>query len=178
MLESDAAGSRPAQGVERFGLHRLAVHEIGVAGLLGEALGHPGPHDRQQAAVGVEHAVHVPDVPGPVGRVENFGGAKVPVVAALEPVVVGDVAGRLLQVRHQPSPLEHLGEHVGGLLAGQVHAPQLGHRIVAVLDEDLLVELLGPLEAYGRIQERSPEMSRSPTNSSRNSRRRLFGERE
>jgi hypothetical protein len=54
----------------------------------------------------------------------------------------------------------------------------LGHRVVAVLDEDLLVELFGPLSPTVASTEASPEMSRSPTNSSRKSRRRLLGERE
>ena len=40
--------------------------------------------------------------------------------------------------------------------------PELGHRVVAVLDEDLLVELLGPREADGGVDGASPVMSRSP----------------
>ena len=52
-----------------------------------------------------------------------------------------------LQIAHQPAPLEHLGEDVRRLLAGQVHAAELGDGVVAVLEEDLLVQLLGALQA-------------------------------
>ena len=38
-----------------------------------------------------------------------------------------------------------------GLLAGQVDAAQLGHRVVAVLEEDPLVELLGPAQPDGGV---------------------------
>ncbi len=134
-----------AQGVEGLGLDRLAVDEVGVAGLAGVPHGQPRLGLHQQLAVGVEHPVHVPHVPGPEGRVEQPGVAVVPVVAGGQPVVVGDVPGGLLEVGHQPAPLQHLGQDVGGLLAGQVDPAQLGHRVVAVLEEDLLVELLGPL---------------------------------
>ena len=68
-----------------------------------------------------------------------------------QPVVVGDVAGRLLEVGHEPAPLEHLGEHVRRLLAGQVHAAELGHRVVAVLEEDPVVELLGAPQSHGGV---------------------------
>ena len=70
---------------------------------------------------------------------------------AAEPLVVGDVARRLLEVGHQPPPLEQLRQDVRGLLARQVHAAELGDRVVAVLDEDLLVQCLGPLEADGGV---------------------------
>ena len=71
-------------------------------------------------------------------------------------MVVGDVARRLLQVRHQAAPLEHLGQHVRSLLARQVDAAELGHRIVAVLDEDALVELLRAGQADGGVDGRVP----------------------
>ena len=79
-----------------------------------------------------------------MGRVEDLGRAVVAVLAVGQALVVRDVTGRLLQVGHEAAPLEHLGQHVRGLLAGEVDAAELGHRIVAVLDEDPLVELLGP----------------------------------
>ena len=55
-------------------------------------------------------------------------------------------ARALLEVAHQAAPLEDLGQHVRRLLAREVHATQLGDRIVAVLEEHLLVQLLGALE--------------------------------
>src|SRR6185436_11722863 len=62
-------------------------------------------------------------------------------------IVVRNVARRLLEIGHEASPLEYLGQEVRGALAGQVHAAELGHRVVAVLDEHSLVKLLGPPRA-------------------------------
>ena len=101
-------------------------------------------------AVGVEHAVHLADVAGSEPTGHHGGVAEVPVAPA-EPGVVGDVARALLEVAHQPAPLEHLGEDVRRLLAGQVDAAELGDRVVAVLEEHPLVQLLGAFEADGRI---------------------------
>ena len=56
---------------------------------------------------------------------------------------VRDVSRRLLEVRHQPAALEHLGEDVGRVLHSDVHATQLRDRVVAVLVEDLLEQSLG-----------------------------------
>jgi hypothetical protein len=63
-------------------------------------------------------------------------------------VVVGDVAGGLLEVGGQPSPLDPLGQQVRDVLERHVRAAELGHRVVAVLREHPLVELLG---AGGRV---------------------------
>jgi len=59
-----------------------------------------------------------------------------------------------------------------------VHATELGHRVVAVLAEDLLVELLGPLQPDGGVDTEVAADVEVPTNSSRNSRRSVLGERE
>ena len=101
-------------------------------------------------AVGVEHAVHLADVarPEPAG---HHGRIAEVAIAPAEPGVVGDVAGALLEVAHQPAPLEHLGEDVRRLLARQVNAAELGDGVVAVLEEHPLVELLGALEADGGV---------------------------
>ena len=96
-------------------------------------------------AVGVEHAVHVADVAGAEPARQHVRIAVV-AVAPAEAGVVGDVARALLEVAHQATPLEDLGQHVRRLLAGQVHAAQLGDGVVAVLEEHLLVQLLGPFE--------------------------------
>ena len=101
-------------------------------------------------AVGVEQPVHVADVAGAEAAGEH-GGVAVEAVAAAEPGVVGDVARALLEVAHQPAPLEHLRQQVGGLLARQVDAAELGHRVVAVLDEHLLVERLGAGDPDGGV---------------------------
>ena len=86
----------------------------------------------------------------PSGDAEHLGVAVV-AVAAAEAGVVGDVAGRLLEVGHEPAPLEDLGEQVRRLLAGEVHAAELGDRVVAVLEEHPVVELLGPAQADGGV---------------------------
>ena len=104
-------------------------------------------HLRHERRIGVEHAVHLADVPGAVVRPQKARVAVI-AVAAAEALVVADVASRLLEVRHQPSPLEHFGQEVGGLLAREVHAAQLGHAVVAVLEEHSVVELFGPPQTY------------------------------
>ena len=66
-----------------------------------------------------------------------------------ERLVVGDVAGRLLQVGGEAAALQDLGEDVGYPLAGDVGAADLGDRVVAVAEEDPLVELRRPLALLG-----------------------------
>ena len=113
-----------------------------------------GLEEGQQLGVGVEHAVHVADVAGPEAGVEDLGVPAVAVVAGRQARVVGDVARRLLEVGHQAPPLEDLGEHVRGLLAGEVDAAELGDGVVAEVAEDPLVELLGPLQPDRRVDGR------------------------
>ena len=140
-----------AQGVEGLGPHRLAPDEVGVVRRLGMLRREPGLQQREELGVGVEEPVHVADVAGAERRVQDLRGAEVAVPAVREPAVVGHVAGRLLHVGHEPAPLQHLGEQVGGLLAGQVDPAELGHRVVAVLEEHPVVELLGPGQAHGGV---------------------------
>jgi len=64
-------------------------------------------------------------------------------------VRVRDVARGLLEIGHEPSPLEHLGQDIGRALAGDVHTAQLGHRVIAVLREHALVELFGARGPHG-----------------------------
>ncbi len=144
-------GKQPAQSVERLGPDRLAVHEVRVAGGLGEALREPGLELGKRRAVGVEHPVHVTHVPGPHRRLEHLGVTVIAVVTGAEPAVVGHIACGLLEIRHQPAPLEHLGEHVRSLLAGQVHSAELCHRVVAILEEHAVVELLGAPQSHGGV---------------------------
>jgi hypothetical protein len=63
-------------------------------------------------------------------------------VAATGLVVVGDVAGRLLEVGGEPAPLDALGEQVRDVFEGDVRPAELRHRVVAVLGEHPVVELL------------------------------------
>ncbi len=69
--------------------------------------------------------------------------------------VVGDVAGRLLEVGGEATALQNLGEDVADPLAGEVGAAELRDRVVAVADEDPLVELRGAL-ALGAVEGTAP----------------------
>jgi hypothetical protein len=128
-------GQQAAQEVERLGLDRAPAGRRVVAR---ELLLDPRGHARQRGGVGVEDRVHRVLVVG-----AELGIAVVAVAAARHRRVVGDVARRLLEVGGQPRALEHLREHVGDPLARDVGAAQLGHRVVAVAEEDALVELGG-----------------------------------
>ena len=101
--------------------------------------------DGQERAVRVEQRVHVGDVPHPEMRFTDLGRAQV-AVAAEQARVVRDVASRLLEVGHEPAPLEHLREEVRRLLAREVHTAELGDGVVAVFEEHALVELFGALQ--------------------------------
>ena len=131
-----------ADGVEGLSGYRLPVYEIGVRRRLGDAVTEVLVHVPDQVGVDVEKTIHVGDVASPQRRGQDLG---IPVVAVppTETGVIGDVPGGLLEVRHQASPFQDLGQQIGGLLTGQVHAPELGHAVVAVLEEDLVVELFG-----------------------------------
>ncbi len=144
-------GQQAPDGVEGLGLHRRAPDEVAVARPLGVALGEVREEQWVQLGVGVEQPVHVAHVAGSERRLKHVRAPVVAVAAVGAPGVVGHVAGALLEVRHEPAPLEDLGQQVRGLLTGQVHPAELGHRVVAVLEEDPLVELLGPVEADGGV---------------------------
>ena len=107
-------------------------------------------HVADQVRVDLEQPVHVRDVAGADGRGQQVRVPEV-AVAATESGVVGDVAGGLLQVGHEPAPLQDLGKDVGCLFAGQVNPTQLGHTVVAVLEEDLVVQLLCTPQPDGGI---------------------------
>ncbi len=153
-VDADVRQRRPGQdaasGVTSFGLDGLLVDEVGVAGLLRVAGARPIHEVGKDTGVGVEEHVEVGDVARPQRRP---GDLRVPPVSVppAEAAVVRDVAGRLLEVRHEAAPLEDLREQVRRLLASQVHASELGHRVVAVLEEHPVVELLGSPEPDGRV---------------------------
>ncbi len=82
-----------------------------------------------------------------MARPGDFGRRQVAVPVA-DPLVVEDVAGALLEVGGEAAPLQHLGQHVGRLLAGEVGTAELRHRVVAVVGEHPPVEGLGALDAH------------------------------
>ncbi len=140
------SGQHAAHGVEGLGTSGLAEDEIAV----GRVAVNRGTHVLgdlvEQQRVGIEEAIHVADVASAEAAGEHRRIA-IEAISTADARVVGDVARALLEVAHEPAPLEHLGEHVGSLLTGQVHAAELGDGIVAVLEEDLLVQFLGTFEA-------------------------------
>ncbi len=142
-VDADVAERRrrqqPAQQVERLGPDRALPGALRFAVAARPALGRPGLDRGQRARVDAEDLVHRRAEP----RAQLL--VAVEAVAAVgQRLVVGDVAGRLLQVGGEAAALQHLGEDVGDPLAGDVGAADLGDRVVAVADEDALVELRRP----------------------------------
>ena len=103
------------------------------------ALGRPGLDLGQRARVDREQLVHR----RPEFRAQLLVAVEA-VATAGQRLVVGDVAGRLLEVGGEATALQQLGEDVGDPLAGDVGAADLGDRVVAVADEDALVQLRRP----------------------------------
>ncbi len=134
-------GSRkqPAQQVERLRLDGTRMR--GRRAAVGRGVGRLDPgHDlRQRGGVDAEDLVHRLLVL----RAE-VAVAVIAITAAGHRGVVGDVARRLLEVGAHTRPLEDLCQDVGDPLAGDVRAAQLGDGVVAVADEDALVELGRP----------------------------------
>ena len=77
-----------------------------------------------------------------------FGRDVFPLTARM--IGVRHVSRRLLQIRHQPSPLQHLRQDVRDTLTGNVRTTQLGDGVVSVFVEDPGVEPLSPLDADSR----------------------------
>ncbi len=140
---SVAAGSRPAQQVEGLGADRALPGPLRFAVPARPALRCPLLDLRQRARVDPEELVHRRAELGPELLVAVVAVAAAGIVGQRH--VVGDVAGRLLQVGGEPPPLQQLGEDVGDELAGDVGAADLGDRVVAVADEDPLVQPRGTL---------------------------------
>jgi hypothetical protein len=132
-----------AQQVERLRLRGVVVDERRGGVILGPALADPVQHLGHQRGVGVEDRVEGGLVRRGVRPGHDVGVAVV-AVATVALVVVGDVARRLLEVGREPAPLDPLGQQVRDVLDRDVRAAELGHRVVAVLGEDPVVELLGP----------------------------------
>src|SRR5205823_11139613 len=101
----------------------------------GELLGRPRSRLLEQPSVRLEDVVERALVLRAEARV-----AVVAVAEAGELPVVRDVARRLLEVRGEPRPLQDLRQEVGSPLARDVCASELCDRVVAVAEEDALVQ--------------------------------------
>ena len=135
-----------AQRVERLGADHRAVDRVRIRGgprvpRAEVLLQRPDP-----ARVGLERPIER-RLERPAVRVVLQLGRDDVLPASAGPVGVRHVAGRLLQVRHQPAALEHLREDVRHALAGDVRAAELRHRVVAVLLEHPAVQPLGAFAA-------------------------------
>ena len=141
-----ARRQQPAQQVERLCLDRALVGRRGLVGRARKLLGRPGDDPRQRLRVDREQLVHRL-------RVAQAELGVVVVAVAARRVghrrVIGDVARGLLQVGAQPGPLEDLREDVGDPFAGDVRAAELRDRVVAVPEEDPLVQLCRALALAG-----------------------------
>src|SRR3954454_5776243 len=135
-----AGGEEAAQQVVGLGVDRAPARRVRLALRARERLVDPGAHDRQRLGVGAEQRVHGTLVLRAQPRV-----AVVAVAAAGHRRVVGDVARRLLEVGAEAGALEDLRQEVRRPLAGDVGAAELGDGVVAVADEDALVELGGAI---------------------------------
>ena len=135
-------GQQAAQRIERLGADRGPVDGVGIGRVLRIARGEVLLHRPDPFRVALERAVHRARVSIPQRAAWDLGRDVIP-PAAVQPVGVRHVARGLLEVGHQASPLEQLGQHVRDVLAGDVRAAQLRDRVVAVLVEDLGEELLG-----------------------------------
>ena len=131
--------------IERLGANGRPVHRFRVGRTTRVARLEVGLHARDPFRVACERRVHRPHIAIVQRAAADLRRHVIPpaIVAA---VGVGHVAGRLLEVRHQPSPLEHLGQDVRHGLARDVRAAQLRDRVVAVVAEHPGVEALGTLD--------------------------------
>ena len=131
-----------AQRVERLGPDRGAVHAFGVGRRLRVSRREVILHDRDQPRIGLERRVHRPHVALAQRAVTDFR-RHVIAVAAVQSIGIRHVSRRLLEIRHQPAALEHLGQDVRDVLAGEMRAAELRDRVVSVFVEDPGVELFG-----------------------------------
>ena len=122
---------------------RLAIHEVGVTRRLRESLAVPGIQGLVHPPVRREDIVQQFDVVFLELGFDDLGrDGRAP--TSPRTAVVAHVPRRLFEVRREPAPLQRLRQELRRLLAGQVDAAELRHRIVAVLHEDAVVQLLGP----------------------------------
>ena len=133
-----------AEDVEGLGPGRRLPRPLGLAGVERKALADLLEDDVEQLGEGLEEVVGGQLV-DPVRQLGANGSRR---SARPARAVEADVAGGLLERREaDPGVLEGLGGERRHPLHGEVGARQLGDRVVAVADQDPLVELLRPAGA-------------------------------
>ena len=100
-----------AQRIEGLGPDGLAPHHVCIVRALWIPQTEVFAHDGQQAGVCIEQPVHVTDIARAQRRGEHIG-VSVVAVSPVDPIVVGDVTRRLLEVAHQPAAFEDLGQDI------------------------------------------------------------------
>src|SRR4051794_19276742 len=140
-------GQQAAQEVERLGLDGAPVRGARLAVRRRELRVGPRGDPRQAVGVDGEEFVHRARVRRPERGVAVVAVAAV--AAAGHRRVVCDVARGLLEVGGKAGALEDLRQYVRDPLARDVHAAELRDRVVAVAEEDGLVELRGALTLAG-----------------------------
>ena len=131
-----------AQRVERLGADGRPVDAVRISRRLRIPALEVFLHRRDPFRVPLERVVHRAHVAVAQRAPFELRRDVIP-PAAVQPIRVGHVAGRLLEVRHQPAPLEHFRQDVRHVFAGDVRAAELCDRVVAVLVEHARVQLLG-----------------------------------
>ncbi len=129
-------GEQPAHEVERLRANGAPVRGGRLAFAGREAIRDPRRRVLEQPRVRREQVVHRVLV-----RLAEARVAVIAVAVAVELRVVGDVARRLLEIRGEPRALQDLRQEVRRPLARDVCAAELRDRVVAVADEDALVQL-------------------------------------
>ena len=141
------------QRIERFCANRRPVHTIAVGRIPGKPRAKVRLHRFDPARVGFEEAIQRGAVMLAKRRAFELPGHVV-LPAAGRLVRVWDVACRLFEIRHQPSPLDHFREDVRDALARQVHAAKLRDRIVSIFGKDLGIKAFGALESHAALGRR------------------------
>ena len=116
-----------AKGVERLRPDGGAVHAFGVVGAARVARREVLLHPRNPLGVALERGVHGADVLLAQRPGLELGG-QVVAPAIVQAIGVGHIPRRLLEIGHEPAPLEHLRQHVRDVLARDVRAAELGDR--------------------------------------------------
>ena len=148
--QSDVRGrsgrQQAAERVEGLGANRGPVHAVRVGGRFGIFRAEVRFHPRNPARVGRERGVERAHELVSHWRASDLR-RHVEFPLPVRTIGVRHVTRRLLEIRHQASPLEHLGQDVRRAFARHVRAAELRDRIVAVLAEHARIQPIGPLDA-------------------------------